>query len=110
MKGSSRGFDKLPKLATYSEECAVCIPGGAKLLLHGSSAILQKIHGFSATEAVTFRQLSANMTYRDALEFENGVKLCLQELEEGQTVDVLALSSDGPVPELRWNADGLIRT
>jgi len=62
------------------------------------------IHGFHnpddtdaslTTEAVTFRQLSANAeTYRDAVEFKNGLKVRLQDLEEGQSVDVLALSSE----------------
>ena len=33
------------------------------------------------------------MTYRDAVEFKNGVTLRLQDLEEGQSVEVLALSS-----------------
>jgi hypothetical protein len=33
-------------------------------------------------------------TYRDAVEFKNGVKLRLQDLEEGQSVEVLALSSE----------------
>jgi len=97
--------------AAQSEECAVCIPDGAKLMLHGSSTVLQKVHGFSASEAVTFRQLSANAaTYRDAIEFENGVRLCLQDLEEGQTVEILTLSSeDAGVPEQRLTADGLLR-
>jgi hypothetical protein len=49
----------------------------------------------SSNEAVTFRQLSLEVyTYRDALEFENGVKVRLQELDEGQQVKVLALSSE----------------
>jgi hypothetical protein len=75
--------------------CAVCIPDGAQLVLQGISPVLQRAHDLSATEAVTFRQLSASaVTYRDAVEFENGVKVCLQELEEGQTVEVLALSSE----------------
>ena len=30
-------------------------------------------------------------TYRDAVEFKNGLKLRLQDLEEGQSVEVLAL-------------------
>jgi len=81
--------------AAKSEECAVCIPDGAKLMLDGISPALQQAHGLSITEVVTFRQLSANpATYRDAVEFKNGVKLRLQDLAEGQTVDVLALSSE----------------
>ena len=41
---------------------------------------------------MTFRQLSADAaTYRDAVEFRNGEKVRLQELEEGQSFTVLAL-------------------
>jgi hypothetical protein len=75
--------------------CAVCIPDGAQLVLQGISPTLQQAHDFCATEAVTFRQVSANAgTYRDAVEFKNGVKVRLQDLEEGQSVEVLALSSE----------------
>jgi hypothetical protein len=97
----SKGLmSKLTKLLTrkfdvQSSECAVCIPDGAKLMLRGVSPTLQKTHGFTTTEAVTFRQLSANAAaYRDAVEFKNGVTVRLQELGEGQSVEVLALSSE----------------
>ena len=80
------------KLVALSSGCAVCIPDGAKLMLDGISPRLQQAHGLSTTEAVTFRQLSADAaTYRDAVEFKNGAKVRLQELEEGQSVEVLAL-------------------
>ena len=75
--------------------CAVCIPDGAQLMLHEISPTFQQVHGLSTTEAVTFRQLSANFaTYRDAVEFKNGATVRLQNLEEGQSVEVLALSSE----------------
>ena len=75
--------------------CAVCIPDGVQLKLHGITPALQQAHGLFTTEAVTFRQLSADaLTYRDALEFKNGVKVRLQSLEDGQSVEVLALSSE----------------
>ncbi len=81
--------------AAQSRGCAVCIPDGAQLMLHGISLTLQQVHGLSTTEAVTFRQLSANAgTYRDAVQFKNGVTVRLQDLEEGQSVEVLALSSE----------------
>jgi hypothetical protein len=42
---------------------------------------------------VTFRQLSEKAgTYRDAVEFANGRKVLLQELEEGLHVQVCDLS------------------
>ena len=86
----------------YADECAVCIPDGAQLRLDGISQKVQKAHNLSATEMVTFRQLSANVaTYRDAVEFASGVKVRLQELEEGQHVEVQALSSEQAVAEQR---------
>jgi hypothetical protein len=113
---TSPGYLKRPEQATglmaalkrifagHTEECAICIPDGAKLTLRGTSTVLQQVHGLAPTEAVTFRQLSENAaTYRDAIEFKNGVKLLLQDLEEGQSVDVLALSSEeAGVPERRF--------
>jgi hypothetical protein len=98
-KGTQRpkGFLELLKtmFATPSDECAVCVPDGAKLMLGPISPALREAHGLSTNEAVTFRQLSANAaTYRDAVEFKNGLKLRLQDLDEGQAVEVLTLSSE----------------
>jgi len=77
------------------QACAVCIPDGARLILTDISPAFQQTFGVSSLEVVTFRQLSANSgTYRDAVEFANGEKLRLQELEDGQRVEVLALSSE----------------
>jgi hypothetical protein len=77
------------------QECAVCIPDGAKLMIYGIPPQLQKAHGVRSTEAGTFRQLSADAhTYRDSVEFKNGLRVLLQDLEEGQRVEVLALSSE----------------
>jgi hypothetical protein len=87
------------------DECAVCIPDGARLILHDISPKLQQAHALSANESVTFRQLSAEAaTYRDAVEFENGVKVRLQDLDEGQTVAILALSSD----EIRFRQGDIV--
>ena len=85
----------LKELFTPPRDCAVCIPDGAQLMLHGISPSLQHFQGLAATEPVRFRQLSANaQTYRDAVEFRNGLKLRVQDLEEGQSVEVLTLSSE----------------
>jgi hypothetical protein len=82
-------FGALPK------ECAVCIPDGARLVLHGIPPALRKAHGLCSTEPVKFRQLSPEADdYRDAVEFRNGFKLRLQDLEEGQTLEVKALCSE----------------
>jgi hypothetical protein len=87
----------LTRMLTFPSQpqvCAVCIPDGAQLMVTGISQALQQAHGLSTIEAGTFRQLSANAgTYRDAIEFRNGVNVRLQELEEGSSVEVLALSS-----------------
>src|SRR5439155_21873813 len=54
-----------------AKECAVCVPDGAILRIHGMSPKLQEAHGINSTEMVTFRQLSTEAhTYRDAMEFK----------------------------------------
>jgi hypothetical protein len=53
---------------------------------------LQAKHGVWCEENVTFCQLSAEAnTNRDALKFENGRHVKLQELREGQRLSVLDL-------------------
>jgi len=82
-------------LAAETQACAVCVPDGARLIVYGVPPRLQEAYGLSSAEAVTFRQLSLDVhTYRDAMEFQNGVIVRLQELHEGQRVEVLALSSE----------------
>ena len=90
-----RGFiANLKKIfAPPPRECAVCIPDGAKLILHDISIAFQRTHGLCATEPVIFRQLSEEAaTYRDAVEFKNGLRVRLQELEEGQAFEVVKVS------------------
>jgi hypothetical protein len=88
----------LARLLTFPVQpsvCAVCVPDGARLVVNGISPALQHAQGFSPIEVVTFRQLSADAaTYRDAVQFKNGVTVRLQELEEGQNIEVVALSSE----------------
>ena len=94
-KGLIAMFTSMLRFPAQPQECAVCIPDGAKLTLCGISPKLQGIHGLGSAEAVTFRQLSTEPhTYLDAVEFKNGVRVRLQDLEEGQRVEVLALSSE----------------
>src|SRR5262245_27203616 len=76
--------------APQPDVCAVCIPDGAKLMVYGIPPRLQEAHRLTSAEAVTFRQLSLETrTYRDAVEFNSGVRVRLQELDEGQRVEVL---------------------
>jgi hypothetical protein len=86
---------KMKRMFDYEPPvCAVCIPDGARLILDGISKRLQEAYQLSVTETVTFRQLSAKAaTYRDAVEFANGSKVRLQELDEGLRLGVLTLSS-----------------
>jgi hypothetical protein len=76
-------------------ECAVCIPPGARLLLHNIPASLQRKAQAGETEGVTFTQISARENaYRDAVRFECGLTVLLQQLKPGQLVEVLSLSSE----------------
>jgi hypothetical protein len=72
---------------------AVCIPPGARLLLQDIPVRLQQELCLRPVERVTFTQISAAVnSYRDAVRFENGREVRLQELREGQRVRVLDLS------------------
>ena len=78
---------------------AICVPPGARLLLHDIPKDLQQQFDVQATEEVTFVQLSAEAyEYRDAVRFGNGREVLLQWLRCGQHVEVLSLRS-GESPE-----------
>jgi hypothetical protein len=77
---------------------AVCIPPGARLQLRDIPARLQHEIGVGPVEMVTFTQISAAVnSYRDAVRFENGREVRLQELREGQRVRVIDLSVSEPL-------------
>jgi hypothetical protein len=72
---------------------AVCIPPGARLRLQDIPARLQHEAAVGPVEDVTFTQITAAVnSYRDAVRFNNGREVRLQELREGQRVMVLDLS------------------
>jgi len=74
---------------------AVCIPPGASLILHDVPPQVQKALAIGPDEDVTFVQLSgAAYTYRDALRFRTGHALRLQDLCEGQRLQVVDLGFD----------------
>lgn len=80
---------------------AVCIPPGARLMLHDIPLRLRNGLGIHSDEEVTFTQIDAAVnTYRDAVRFHCGREVRLQELQEGQRVEVLclALAEDQPIP------------
>lgn len=71
---------------------AVCIPPGARLILHDVPAQVQKELCIGPDEDVTFVEMSAAVNiYRDAVRFRNGHMMRLQELREGQRVEVADL-------------------
>lgn len=73
---------------------AVCIPPGARLRLHDIGEDFQREHEVGSEEEVTFTQLSAApQTYRDAVMFQIGCRVRLQELPEGLRVTVLNLEA-----------------
>jgi len=72
---------------------AVCIPPGARLQLHDIPVRLQRELGVGSEAEVRFTQITAAAnSYRDAVKFENGREIRLQEMREGQRVKVLDLS------------------
>jgi hypothetical protein len=70
---------------------AVCIPPGARLVIEDIPASLQRALEVGPIELVTFTQIEAAASYRDAVRFKNGRELRLQELREGQHVWVMDL-------------------
>jgi len=79
---------------------AVCIPPGARILLHEIPTHLQHQLGVSSSEEVTFiqRGLEAS-THRDGVRFTNGCEVLLQQLEVGQRVTVLSLDCEDDVSD-----------
>ncbi len=89
-------FRFLCGLGMSSYLCAVCVPPGARLLLHDIPERLQQRLEVGVEEEVTFTQLSAEAyRHRDAIRFANGREVLLQTLNSGQRVEVLCLSSEG---------------
>jgi hypothetical protein len=72
---------------------AVCIPPGAHLILKDIPVDMQRQCRVSDEEGVVFTQLSADVnSYRDAIRFNNGFQMRLQDLREGMRVEVLSLA------------------
>ena len=72
---------------------AVCVPPGARLLLHDIPEHLQRSLRVAEVEEVIFIEQSVEaFTHRDAVRFANGQEVLLQQLRSGQHVDVLSLS------------------
>lgn len=77
--------------------CAVCIPPGASLRLRDIPVRMQQDLHVGPVEEVIFTQITAAVnTYRDAVRFGDGRELRLQELREGQMIEVLNLENCTP--------------
>jgi CheY-like chemotaxis protein len=73
---------------------AVCIPPGARLLVQDIPMRLQHEGRFKEVEEAVFIQVTEHVnTFRDAVRFQNGVEIPLQNFDEGQRIRVVELST-----------------
>ena len=79
---------------------AVCIPPGARLLMHSIPNHFQRKLKVRPVEEVTFVQLSASAyEYRDAIQLGDGRNVILQDVPEGVLFIVLSLVLRESQPE-----------
>jgi hypothetical protein len=72
---------------------AVCIPPGAYLILKDIPEEFRRQWRVERDEGVIFVQTSANVnSYRDAIQFQDGRLIRLQDLREGLRVQVMSLA------------------
>jgi hypothetical protein len=91
-------FDLLQSVdpANRASVCAICVPPGALLILKDISAQMQKDLDLRPEEDGKFIETSIHLyRHRDAIEFVNGVVASLQDLQEGQRIEVLSLVPAG---------------
>ena len=91
--GRARAVLRMLSSEFAEEPVAACVPPGARLLLHNVPKYLQLACRVGPTEEVIFTQLTATpYEYRDAVRFQNGCEVLLQDLETGQRARVLEFS------------------
>ena len=79
---------------------AVCVPPGAQLILKNIPVDLQRRWHVPESQGVMFVQISAEInSYRDAIQFDDGRQLRLQDLREGLRVKVVSLAGSNFVDE-----------
>ena len=89
--------------------CAVCVPPGARLLLQDIPEHLQHNLKVASSEEVTFVQMGMDAyTYRDAVRFESGLEIRLQDLIPGQRARVIRLSSEQPGESVLYERPGVL--
>ena len=85
---------------------AICIPPGARLLVQDIPSKLQHEGRFKEIEEAVAIQITAHVnTFRDAIRFQNGVEILLQNLDEGQRIHVSELSTAEKTAGPRERAD-----
>jgi hypothetical protein len=71
---------------------AVCVPPAARLAIHDLPRKMQIQYGLNSEEEAVFEELSTEEhMYRDALYFQNGVHVRLQEAPVGLRISVVDL-------------------
>ena len=86
---------------------AVCVPPGSRLVLADIPRNVQREFGVGEVEEVQFVEVTAEVnTYRDAVRFHNGRQALLQQLREGQRVQVLSIGIEElePAESALWGA------
>lgn len=84
-----------PKWEAEKRVPAVCISPGARLVLRDIPKHLQREFGVSQVEEVQFVETTAEVnTYRDAVRFRNCRQVLLQQLREGQRVQVISVAAE----------------
>jgi hypothetical protein len=103
---SLRSYYTNPPLA--EPVCAVCVPPGARLILQDIPERLQHKLNVASSEEVTFVQMGLDAyNYRDAVRFESGREIRLQDLMPGQRATVLQLSSEQPSESVPYERPGV---
>ena len=88
-----------------SSVCAICVPPGARLILKDISPLMQRDLGLGPEEGGKFIETSADpYRHRDAILLANGLVIPMQQLHEGQRVEVLSLVPAGEFIEERQTA------
>jgi hypothetical protein len=96
-----------PKWEAEKRVPAVCVPPGARLVLRDIPKNLQRELGVGEMEEVQFIQTTAEVnTYRDAVRFKNCRQALLQQLREGQRVQVISIGVEEfePAETAAWTA------
>lgn len=82
----------LQKHRPHVKVAAVWVPHGAYLILKSIPRSMQQRYGLEEQEGGVFTHSAGVDCAREGVRFHDGVELRLQDLQEGQTVEVLSLA------------------